>query len=384
MAGEVPADILDSLAFKSKIVQNINFMKKLLFHAFLITLLSLTTSFEGSTCTTFCINTSKDLVLGKNLDFFTGVGQVVINKRNVKKLSFISPPEKPFQWTSKYGSITFNQMGREFPYGGINEKGLVIEEMWLAETNYPEMDERYGLFELQWIQYQLDNAATVEEVLASDATVRIIKTSVPLHFIVCDANGNMATIEYLDGKMIYHTKSRLPISALTNDTYNQSTGYVSSLANLEEHCTNSFTSGSFDRFAKAALMVKRFNGQNAIDYSFDILGAVSQGELTQWSIVYDIKNRAVHFKTQNNPKTRILHLTDFDFSCHSQSLYIDIDENRMNNKLCFLPYSYQKNRETINTAFDTLVGKAEFKDLVPNSEVRELIARYPESTACAE
>jgi choloylglycine hydrolase len=26
-------------------------------------------------------------------------------------------------WTSRYGSITFNQYGREFPSGGINEKG---------------------------------------------------------------------------------------------------------------------------------------------------------------------------------------------------------------------------------------------------------------------
>jgi Penicillin V acylase and related amidases len=52
----------------------------------------------------------------------------------------IQPPEKPIEWISKYGSITFNQSGREFPHGGINEKGLVIEQMWLDEAAYPEMD----------------------------------------------------------------------------------------------------------------------------------------------------------------------------------------------------------------------------------------------------
>jgi choloylglycine hydrolase len=32
---------------------------------------------------------------------------------------------KTISWISKYGSITFNQYGREFPTGGMNEKGLV-------------------------------------------------------------------------------------------------------------------------------------------------------------------------------------------------------------------------------------------------------------------
>jgi choloylglycine hydrolase len=266
-------------------------------------------------------------------------------------------------------------MGREFPYGGINEKGLVIEIMWLTETNYPEMDERNGLTELQWIQYQLDNSATVEDVLASDSNLRISKLSLaPVHFLVCDSKGNMATIEYLKGKMIYRTKSTLPICALTNDTYDQSKVYLNSLTNPKAH---SFTSDSFDRFAKAALMVRDFDGQNVINYSFDILASVSQGNITQWSIVYDIKNMTVHYKTQDNRKTRILKVNDFDFSCHSQSLYIDIGENMTDGKLRFHPYSYQKNRETMDKAF----AKVEFIQSVPEEE-RELLARYPESTKC--
>ncbi len=384
MAGEVQASILDSLSLTAKIVQNIKFMKTILLNALLTALIIGLSYLNGYTCTSFCINEGGNLVLGKNFDFFTGAGHVVINKRNIRKSTFIYPPEKPLSWTSRYGSITFNQMGREFPYGGMNEKGLVVEEMWLADAGYPEQDDRYAMYELQWIQYHLDNSATVEDVLASDTLIRILKASAPIHFLVCDASGNMATIEFLEGKMVYHTKAGLPIPALTNDTYGLSKGYVASLANVDEHCTNSSSSASYDRFAKAGNMVQKFDNQPVIDYSFDILSAVSQGELTQWSIVYDIKSMAVHYKTQNNLKSRSLKLADFDFSCHSPSLYIDINTDIATSKAGFLPYSYQENKNIIEKTFATIAMIDFMQHLIPKEAERALIAKYPDTTQCAE
>ena len=104
----------------------------------------------------------------------------------------IAAPEKPFTWISRYGSISFNQNGREFPYGGMNQAGLVIEQMMHEneDAKYPALDDRFGLAELQWIQYQLDVSASVADVIASDRTVRISFTSVaPLHFLAADAGG---------------------------------------------------------------------------------------------------------------------------------------------------------------------------------------------------
>lgn len=353
-------------------------MKKTTFLSVLIILISLLTYLKGYTCTTFCIKDTNHLVMGKNFDFFTGAGQVVINKRNISKLSFPMPSEKQLEWTSKYGSITFNQMGREFPYGGINEKGLVVEIMWMEDTEYPEIDERYGLADLQWIQYQLDNAATVDEVLASDKLVRISKIpAAPIHFMVCDAKGNIATIEYIDGKMVYHTQSNLPTCVLTNDRYDRSQNYLTSLPDAEDH---SYTFSSLDRFAKASSMVSNFNGQNAIDYSFNILGAVSH-HMTFWSIVYDVKNMTVYYKTQNNPDVRSLKVADFDYSCDSPSLYVDID-NAENNSLAFEAYSYEENLETMNSALNIISKRPEFQGILPNEEERKLLARYPDSTTC--
>ena len=98
------------------------------------------------------------------------------------------------------------------------KKGLVVELMWLDETIYPKPDERPAIGVLQWIQYQLDNCATIEEVIATDKTVRIVSKGTPLHYLVADAKGNAATIEFLNGKMVVHKGSELPMAVLTNDT----------------------------------------------------------------------------------------------------------------------------------------------------------------------
>ena len=68
-----------------------------------------------------------------------------------------------------------------------------------------------------YAQYLLDNCSTVDEVMASDAAVRIVN---PLsHFLVCDRTGDCATVEFLKGKTTYHTGNDLPVKALTNHAY---------------------------------------------------------------------------------------------------------------------------------------------------------------------
>jgi choloylglycine hydrolase len=53
---------------------------------------------------------------------------------------------------------------------------------------------------LQWIQYQLDRCATVDEVIATDKTIRISSKGTPVHYLVADAGGHVSTIEFLNGQ----------------------------------------------------------------------------------------------------------------------------------------------------------------------------------------
>jgi penicillin V acylase-like amidase (Ntn superfamily) len=94
---------------------------------------------SASACTTFCLERSGDVVFGKNYDFGIGSGMLVVNKRGVSKVSQVGAPDHPARWVSQYGSLTFNQFGREFPSGGMNEAGLVVELMWLRTRANPKV-----------------------------------------------------------------------------------------------------------------------------------------------------------------------------------------------------------------------------------------------------
>ena len=67
---------------------------------------------------------------------------VCTNLKGLYKTSLKTGNANTISWVSKYGSITFNQYGKEFPTGGMNETGLVVELMWAAGSQYPKPDNR--------------------------------------------------------------------------------------------------------------------------------------------------------------------------------------------------------------------------------------------------
>ena len=171
-------------------------------------LLCLSASYSFA-CSTFLLSKNGKHVFGRNYDWVSGNGMVMVNARGLAKTSFMSDGVA-ISWVSGYGSVTFNQFGKEFPHGGMNERGLVVELMWLSETTYPDQDDRASMNELQWVQYQLDNCKNIAEVIATDKKIRISRAgAAPLHFLVADASGKAATIEFIDGKMVVHEGSDL-------------------------------------------------------------------------------------------------------------------------------------------------------------------------------
>lgn len=96
----------------------------------------------------------------------------------------------------------------------------MISTMSLVETEEPAPDERPPLTAPFWVQYQLDSAGTVEEVIANDAVVRV--TDAYDHYLVCDRTGDCAVIEFPDGEMVVYTSPTLPTRTLANSTYEDS------------------------------------------------------------------------------------------------------------------------------------------------------------------
>ena len=262
-----------------------------------IVILTLLICPDAYPCTTFILHQRNQLVFGRNLDWITGTGLVIINPRNLEKAALVDPSEKPVKWISKFGSITFNQVGRDLPYGGMNESGLVVEHMTLDKTVYPSKDNRSAIGACQWIHFQLDNYSTIEEVMSSDTLLRIVDTGSKFHFLICDRFGHAVTIEFLNGKMVCHTGKNLPVLALANSTYEESLSCYNNNGDIQSN-------RSLYNFCTAARQIDNpdfASNDLTIDCAFRALHAVSQGLGTKWSIVYDITNMKIYFKVFETP-----------------------------------------------------------------------------------
>ena len=322
-------------------------------------------------CTTFCLRDADRMIFGRNYDFQIGDGMLVTNKRGVAKTSDVKG-DKPASWTSRYGSLTFNQFGREFPTGGINEKGLVVELMWLDGTRYPGPDQRGAVGVLEWIQYQLDTRADVADLLAHAEEIRIHGDS-PLHYLVADRSGAVAVVEFLDGRLVAHRGADLPAPVLTNDTYDRSLDY------LKTHQRFGAGGGSLERFARAAGMVKGYDRSRGdlIDYGFVVLADVAQPS-TRWSIVYDLKEMTVHFRTAVHEARRSVRVAAFDYGCGTPVRTLDVNarlEGDVSGR--FTDYSPRSNLDLMLGSY----GRVSFLSDVPKAAIEES-ARHPEATRC--
>jgi choloylglycine hydrolase len=324
------------------------------------------------------MRTADHVVFGKNLDWMVEDGLVLVNKRGVAKTAYTKT--NPVRWVSKHGSLTFNQYGRDAPMGGINEAGLVVENMWLEGSQYPAPDARLELGALEWIQYQLDTAANVAEVLASDTAVRIRNDVAPLHFLVCDDTGACATVEFLRGRMVVHSGEELPAAALTNSTYDRSLAF---LRDVEKEPTSRSHQARYDsvgRFARAAQGARGFDPKesaSAIDHAFSVLDSVAVRR-TQWRVVYDLTARRVYFRTRSRSEIRHADLRAFDLRCSEPVMMLDMSRALAGNVSAeFTEYTSEANLALVRSAYRQTPF---LKDA--DAAALEHYAHSPESTFC--
>jgi penicillin V acylase-like amidase (Ntn superfamily) len=341
---------------------------------------------RGTACSTFILRDGPNVYFGKNFDHYSSLGLLVVNKRDLAKTALLLPPERPISWISRFGSLTFNQVGREFPMGGMNEKGLVVELMGLEGTRYPKPDERPALMELQWIQYQLDNWSTVDEVLACQSRIRISQSMSPLHFLVCDQSGRAAVIEFLEGQCVVHTGSDLIVEALTNDPYETCLELLRAYPQLDwDKKADHTTYRSKDRFLKIARRLEDFRTEHpgpAKDYAFDILSSLSvervRGQCTAWSIVYDLANMDVSFKTFENRRVRSVRMRNFDFSSETPSLALDLARDLAGDVSGFFAEcTTAVNRRLVEKIFKTYAGVGFVRNISPLQI--QFLAAYPDT-----
>jgi len=147
--------------------------------------------------------------------------------------------ENAHKWTTKYGSLVLSAYDSG-THEGVNEKGLSAHALYLAgETDFGKRDpKRQGIGVMQWVQYYLDNFATVAEAVEAQksSTLQIEPLILPngfptlVHVSLSDKSGDSAVIEYIGGNArIYHDKR---FNVMTNEPT-----YDKQIENLKQYRT---------------------------------------------------------------------------------------------------------------------------------------------------
>lgn len=335
-------------------------------------------SFQSQACSAFATKGALAPLFAKQYDWEVGHGMVIVNKRKVSKKALLLFGGVPVEWTSRYGNITFNQHGREFPLGGINEQGLAIEILWLPETQFPDQDATPSVNEAQWIQYQLDTAGSVQEAMAQAKSIAINPVFAKTHYMACDKSGVCASFEYIDGKLVTQIMSE---TVMTNSAYNES---VSTLKNYKGFGGNKSIpmSGysSMDRFVRLAHVKKDLvnitNPQERMKKSFETLTTVRSVQHSRWQIAYDMSSDKITFRKwdpSNNPM-KTIDIKSFDFDCRSPVMTLDMaisGSGDVTNK--FVVFSKQEN-------YDMVLTSARQAGL-PEA-FAQIVSDYVDSTSC--
>lgn len=152
-------------------------------HRFSTTLLISTLVLLPNTeaCTRVVYHGAEDEVItARSMDWKVDIGtNLWIFPRGIERSGEAGPHS--LHWTSKYGSVIASGYDISTT-DGMNEKGLVANLLWLAESEYPRPDpSKPGLALSLWAQYMLDNFATIQEAVdaMSNEPFTVVTANVP-------------------------------------------------------------------------------------------------------------------------------------------------------------------------------------------------------------
>ena len=115
-------------------------------------------------CTRAVLKTAEGTVLtGRSMDWVQDIGNNIwFFPRGINRNGAAGPASP--KWVSKYGSVV-TTIYEVATVDGINEKGLAINILYLAESDYGAVGNKPPLCISMWGQYVLDNFATVSEAV---------------------------------------------------------------------------------------------------------------------------------------------------------------------------------------------------------------------------
>jgi len=320
------------------------------------------------------------VVFGRTMEWgtFDLNSRLVVVPRGYEFLSHLESGMTGITWKSRYGLVGLDALGKDYILDGINEKGLAVNlfyhpgyaEYQVAKPN--SLAKSLGPLDLP--QYLLTMSATVDEVRAALAEVRVVNVvepaigmAPPIHLMVTDASGKAIVIEFAKGEVQVFDA---PLGVITNaPTYDWHITNLRNYVNLSPVALPSkkiedmnfaplgagsgmiglpgdFTPPS--RFVRAVAFTQTARptatGPETFYEVFRILdnfnlplgsgeGAGSEQTTgmrssTIWTTAYDTKNLVMEYHTMHNRRLRQVDLKKIDFSKPQTLVRMPLDQKK--------------------------------------------------------
>ena len=251
--------------------------------------------------------------------------------------------QNPLRWTSRYRSLATTVYGIG-TVDGLNEQGLVVHGLYLQETDFGSRDpSRPGLHAGLWVQYLLDQAATVSEALELMDPIQIVMVNArghdaTIHLAIEDASGDSAIVEFDRGHQVVHHGREFTL--MTNDPpYDQQLELLSRQDFSHPNCDMPLPGNvnAVDRFQRAAyysaLMPKPETERQAVASVMAVMRNVSvpfgapYGDFgvynTEYRTVTDLTNRMYFFELTSSPNVIWVEFDQLDLPDGGETLAVD-------------------------------------------------------------
>jgi len=168
-----------------------------------------------------------------------------------------------------------------WPFDGMNEHGLIIGMAAVPGSPLPHASNRQTIDSLMAIRLMLDLARNVDEAveILGSHNVRW-GGGLPLHYLIADASGQAALVEYINGEMVV---------LLSEEPYLVATNHLRGALGAQDN------SGCW-RYDYLAEELSRSRGDVNASEAMAFLHGVSQPN-TQWSVVYSASGLRVDVVT---------------------------------------------------------------------------------------
>jgi len=256
-------------------------------------------------------------------------------------------------WTSRFGSaamVGFDGAATD----GLNEKGLAAHALVLTESQQEPNDARAELPDTHWVQYVLDNFATVSAVVDAHRAGRFRVVAawshdlgyikpLGIHLAVEDTSGDSAIFEYVKGSLVIHHGHQYQV--LTNDpTLDE---MLERMNKYKEFGGSEELSGTLDADSRYARLIAYHKYlPDPANYMEAVAGAMSllriaqipfrdparepsseepawAGTQTNWVSAADVTNHIYYVNSATVPSLFWLDLTEISLGPRSAVTFVD-------------------------------------------------------------